>query len=85
MKTRIDMVALLASLSQRGVAVVLTTHDFNGVAAHRAIDETPIRAFTTRDGLLLAEYSWPKAVVDPREIRILANPVTWRYSNTPVD
>ncbi|MFQ5948853.1 MAG: metal ABC transporter ATP-binding protein [Acidimicrobiia bacterium] len=33
-KTRIDIVALLASLSQRGIAVVLTTHDLNGVAAH---------------------------------------------------
>ena len=49
--------------------MVLTTHDLNGVVAHRAIDETPIRAFSTRDGLLLAEYSWPKAVVGPREIR----------------
>ncbi len=51
MKTRINMVALLASLSQRGIAVVLTTHNLHGVAAHRTIDETRIRVSSTRDGL----------------------------------
>ena len=33
-KTRLDMVELLRGLALRGIAVVLTTHDLNGVAAH---------------------------------------------------
>ncbi len=33
-KTRLDMVELLRRLARRGIAVVLTTHDLNGVAAH---------------------------------------------------
>ena len=33
-KTRQDVLQLLASLSDQGIGVILTTHDLNGVAAH---------------------------------------------------
>ncbi len=49
----------------------------------RAINETRIRTFSTRDGLLLAEYSWSKAVVGPRGHRVLLGRTTgptWTFA-----
>ncbi len=49
----------------------------------RATGETRIRAFSTRDGLLLAEYSWSKAVVGPRGHRVLLGRTTgptWTFA-----
>ena len=54
----------------------------------RVINEPRIRVFSTSESLLLAEYSWSKAVVGPRGYRVLlgrSTGQTWTFAAVGLD
>jgi ABC-type Mn2+/Zn2+ transport system ATPase subunit len=85
-KTRHEVLHLLGDLNESGLAVVLTTHDLNGIAAHlprllcinrRVIGEGPPSAVLT-PSVLEATYGAPMDVLDHMGVPMVVERVPLR-------